>query len=79
MGEDQMDDLELDEPISRTLKILDEIVWDFTQAQWWMWWKTVKCGRLILKCCPRNPHEKRAIKNQEEKRTVFHQALRLSN
>ena len=22
------------------------------------WWKTVKCGGLILSCSPRNPHEK---------------------
>ena len=31
MGEDQLDDLELDEPI--TLRIVDGIVWDFTQAK----------------------------------------------
>ena len=31
MGEDQSDDLELDGPI--TLKILDGIDWDFTQAK----------------------------------------------
>ena len=30
-GEDQLDDLELDGPI--TLRILDGIVWDFTQAK----------------------------------------------
>ena len=31
MGEDQLDDLELDEPI--TLRILDGIAWDFAQAK----------------------------------------------
>ena len=31
MGEDQSDDLELDGPI--TLRILDGIAWDFTQAK----------------------------------------------
>ena len=31
MGEDQLDDLELDGPI--TLRILDGIAWDFTQAK----------------------------------------------
>ena len=31
MGEDQSNDLDLDESI--TLKILDEIAWDFTQAK----------------------------------------------
>ena len=30
MGEDQLDDLELDGPI--TLRILDGIAWDFAQA-----------------------------------------------
>ena len=30
-GEDQLDDLELDEPI--TLRILDGIAWDFTPAK----------------------------------------------
>ena len=42
MGEDQLDDLEPDGPI--TLRILDGIVWDFTQAKLW---KTVKFGGLI--------------------------------
>ena len=28
------------------------------QAKWWMWWKTVKCGGLILSCYPHNPHGK---------------------
>ena len=31
MGEDQLDDIELDGPI--TLRILDGIAWDFTQAK----------------------------------------------
>ena len=51
MGEDQLNDLELDGPI--TLRILDGIAWDFAQAKWW---KTVKCGGLISRCCPRNPY-----------------------
>ena len=46
MEEDQLDDLELEVPI--TLKILDGIASDFTQAKWWRWWKTVKCGGLIV-------------------------------
>ena len=33
MVEDQLDDLELDGPT--TLKILDGIAWDFTQAKSW--------------------------------------------
>ena len=64
MGEDQLDDLELDGPI--TLRILDGIAWDFAQAKWWRWWKTVKCGGLLSSCCRRNPHEKRAMKKEEE-------------
>ena len=32
MGQDQLDDPELDGPI--TLRILDGIAWDFTQAKW---------------------------------------------
>ena len=69
MGEDQLDNLELDGPI--TLRILDGIAWDFTQAKWWMWWKTVKCGGLMSSCCPRNPHGKVAIKKEEEERMAY--------
>ena len=64
MGEDQSDDLELDGPI--TLRILDGIAWDFAQAKWWKWWKTVKCGGSILSYCPRNPHGKAG--NEERRR-----------
>ena len=56
MGEDQLDELKLDESIA--LRILDGVAWDFPQAKWWMWWKTVKCGGLISSYCPRNPHGK---------------------
>ena len=62
MGEDQLDDLELDGPI--TLRILDGTAWDFTQAKWWRWWKTMRCGFLNSSCCPRNPHKKAG--NEEE-------------
>ena len=51
-----------------TLRILNGITWDFTQAKWWMWWKTVKCGGLIPSCCPHNPHEKA---DNEERRKKF--------
>ena len=34
MEEDQLDDLELNGPI--TMRILGRIVWDFTQAKRWM-------------------------------------------
>ena len=47
-----------------TWRILDKIAWVFTQAKWWMWWKTMRCGGLILSCCPRNPHGK--VGNEEE-------------
>ena len=67
MGEDQSDDLELDGPI--TLRILDGIAWDFTQAKWWRWWKTVRCGGSILSYCPRNPHGKAG--NEERRRRVY--------
>ena len=66
MGEDQLDDLELDGPI--TLRILDGTAWDFTQAKWWRWWKTVRCGGLISSCCLRNPHGKAG---NEERRKCF--------
>ena len=46
--------------------IKDLGAWDFTQVKWWMWWKTVKCGGLILSCCPRNPHGKAG--NEERRR-----------
>ena len=64
MGEDQSDDLELDGPI--TLRILDGIAWDFAQAKWWKWWKTLRCGGSILSYCPRNPHGKAG--NEERRR-----------
>ena len=48
--------IELDGQI--TLRILDGIIWDFTQAKWWRWWKTVTCGGLISSCCLCNPHGK---------------------
>ena len=64
MVEEQSDDLELDGPI--TLRILDGIAWDFAQAKWWRWWKTVRCGSLILSYCPRNPHGKAG--NEERRR-----------
>ena len=47
MGEDHVDGPEVDGSI--TFRILDEIAGDFTQAKWWLWWKTGKCGSLISK------------------------------
>ena len=64
MGEDQSDDRELDRPI--ILRILDGIAWDFAQAKWWRWWKTMRCGGSILSYCPRNPHGKAG--NEERRR-----------
>ena len=71
MGEDQSDDQELDGPI--TLRILDGIAWDFAQAKWWRWWKTVRCGGLILSYCPRNPHGKPG--NEERRWRINSDAL----
>ena len=45
---------------------LDGTAWDFAQAKWWRWWKTVRCGGLISSCCPRNPHGKAG--NEERRR-----------
>ena len=53
----------VDGPI--TLRILDGIAWDFTQAKWWKWSKTEKCGGLISSCCPCNLHSKTG--NEERK------------
>ena len=47
-------------------RILDEIAWDLIHTKWWGWWKTVKCGSLILSCCPRNPHRKEGNKEKRE-------------
>ena len=44
------------------------IPWDFAQAKWWRWWKTVRCGGSILSYCPRNPHGKAG---NEERRRLF--------
>ena len=72
MGEDQLDDLELDGPI--TLRILDGIAWDFTQAKWWMWWNTVKCGGLISSCCSHNLHGKAG--NEERRSHAWVQVVK---
>ena len=57
MGEDQLDDVELDGPI--TLRILDGIAWGFAQAKWWIWSKAVdEVWWLNLELLPRNPHGK---------------------
>ena len=68
MGEDQSDDLELDGPIK--LRILDGIAWDFAQVKWWRWWKTVRCGGLILSYCPRNPHGKAGNEERRKKKSI---------
>ena len=67
IGEDQLDYLVLDGPI--TLRILNRIDWgySYTQAKRWMFWKTLKCDGLISSCCPRNPHGKAG--NDETRRT----------
>ena len=57
----------IDGPI--TLRILNGTAWDFAQAKWWRWWKTVRRGGLISSCCPHNPlgkagnEERRSHKN----------------
>ena len=69
MEVDHLDDLEPDGPI--TLRILDGIAWGFTQAKWWMWWKTVRCGGSISNCCFRNPHVKAGNEEKERKWLLF--------
>ena len=73
MEEDQLDDLELDGLI--TLRILDGSTWDFTQAKWWLWSKTVNCGSLISSCCPRNPHGKAGNEERRRRPKVLKKAL----
>ena len=68
MGENQLDDLELDGSI--TLRMLDGIAWNFTQAKWWMQCKTVKCGGLISNCCPATFTEKRAMKKDDGEKFI---------
>ena len=65
MGEDQLDDLEQDGPI--TLRILDGTAWDFIEAKWWRWWKTVRCDGLISSCWPRKPQEKAGNEERRKK------------
>ena len=65
MGEDQLDDLELDGPI--TLRILDGIAWDFAQAKWWggdgrPWGVAAQSWATA----PATLTEKRAMKKEEE-------------
>ena len=58
MGEDQSDDLELDEPI--TLRILDGIARDFAQAKWKVMevMKDREVWRLNLELLPPQPLRK---------------------
>ena len=39
---------------------------DYIEGLKWMWWKTVRCGGLILSYCPRNPHGEAG--NEERRR-----------
>ena len=41
-----------------TLRILDGTAWDFAQTKWWMWWNTVKRGRLNLELLPSQRSQK---------------------
>ena len=57
MGEDQLDDLELDGPI--TLRILDAgTAWDFTQAKMMEVMKDREVWRLNLELLPPQPSQK---------------------
>ena len=70
MGEDQSDNLEPDGAI--TLRTLDGIASGFTQAKWWMWWKTVRCGGLISSSCSTNPHVKAGNdERRKRKKMIF--------
>ena len=73
MGEDQSDDREVDGPI--TLRILDGIAWDFAQAKWWRWWKTVRCGGLI----PATLTEKLQRRKKKKKKICANQPGHLAN
>ena len=63
-GEDQLNKLELDGPI--TIRILDGIVGDFTRAKWWMWWNTGDKAAWSRAVAPATLTEKRAIKKEEQ-------------
>ena len=56
MGEDQLDDLELDGPI--TLRILDGTAWDFTQAKMMEVMEDREVWRLNLELLPPQPTRK---------------------
>ena len=68
MGEDQLDGIELDGPI--TLRILNGTALDFTQAKWWRWWKTVRCGGSISSYCPHNHRGKAGNKERIKKKNI---------
>ena len=59
------------------LRILDGIAWDFAQAKWWRWWKTVRCGCSILSYCPRNPHGKAGNEERRKKKKNIFCLLRV--
>ena len=56
MGEDQLDDLELDGTI--TLRILDGIAWDFVQAKMMEVMEDREVWRLNLELLPPQPSRK---------------------
>ena len=56
MGEDQLDDLKLDGPI--TLRIMDKIAWYFTQTEMMDVNKDREVWRLNLELLPAQPSQK---------------------
>ena len=64
MGEYHLDDLERDGLIM--LRIFDEIAWDFTQANGWMWWHPWSVVALSWSVAPATLMEKQAMKKEEE-------------
>ena len=65
MGKDQLDDLELDGPV--TLRLLDGIAWGFTQAIEVM--EDREVWRLNLELLPQNPHGKAGNKERRRIKT----------
>ena len=73
MGEDQLDDLEIDEPI--TLRILDGSAWDFSQTKMMEVMKDRKVWRLNFELLPPQPSRKsgqwRKKKKEEDSVITF--------
>ena len=68
MGEDPLDDLELDEPI--TLRILDGIAWDYRPSEMMEVMEDREVWQLNLELLPQQPSRKSGNEERRKKKNA---------